>query len=208
MKPGHNALMLVGVALGVVCLAIGAPLAEPPPPEDEASPPPTESPPGGDEEAAQAQPQEAEPEAVRIPRQPRPEDIIREFQKQRPQLVPVLPTGPEDETVRRSLPDETAAASRRPARLPDGAMLADRAGRIIREGQWWVFVFESDSSSYPEPPMKLLPNKALERMVRESRGGLDPVVFVITAEVTDFRAENYLLPRKVLRKRNLGNLKK
>ena len=208
MKPRHNALMLVATALGVVCLAIGAPPAEPPPPEDEPSPPAAESPPAADEDVAQAQPPEAEPEAVRTPRQPRPEDIIREFQKQRPQLVPVLPTGPDDETIRRSEPEEATAASRRPARLPDGAMLADRAGRIIREGQWWVFVFESDSSSYPEPPIKLLPNKALERMVRESRGGLDPVVFVITGEVTDFRAENYLLPRKVLRKRNLGNLKK
>ncbi len=45
-------------------------------------------------------------------------------------------------------------------------------------------------------------------MVRESRGGLDAVVFVISGEVTDFKSENYILPRKVLRKRDLGNLRK
>ncbi len=93
-------------------------------------------------------------------------------------------------------------------RLPDGAMLADRMGRITQEGHWWVFHFESDNPAFPEPPMKLLPNQALERMVRESRGGMEPVVFIVTGEVTDFKGENYLLPRKVLRKRDMGNLKK
>jgi hypothetical protein len=87
-------------------------------------------------------------------------------------------------------------------------MLTDRTGRLGQQGNWWIFIFEADNDSYPEPPMKLLPNQTLERMVRESRGGLDPVVFIVSGEVTDFKSENYLLPRKVLRKRDLGNLSK
>jgi len=142
------------------------------------------------------------------PRQPSAEDVVRAFQRERPKAVPVLPTGPQDvQNIRRS-EQEPAAGPRPRPRLPDGSMLYDRAGRLLSEGPWWVFVFESDSSSYAEPPMKLLPNQTLERMVRESRGGLEPIVFIVSGEVTDFKGENYLLPRKVLRKRDLGNLKK
>ncbi len=54
----------------------------------------------------------------------------------------------------------------------------------------------------------ICPRVALERMVRESRGGRDQVIFIVTGEITDFRSENFLLPRKVLRKRSLGNLRK
>jgi len=178
-----------------------------------------EQPPGGDSaKPAASSPDEkpapttqsgaapASTEEPRTPKQPSAEDIIREFQRQRPTAVPVLPTGPEDEeSVRLEGSDESATGGR--PRLPDGYMLFDRLGRISQEGTWWVFVFESDQDTFPEPPMKLLPNQTLERMVRESRGGIDPVVFIVTGEVTDFRGENYLLPRKVLRKRDLGNFK-
>jgi hypothetical protein len=197
---------MVVLVLAAFCLAVTAPGQETPPPERDSAEPPAEQP-AQIEDDAEPEAGQPDTESMPTPRQPSPEDIIRQFQEQRPQVVPVLPTGPEDQAARRAEPGEESAELR-PARLPDGAMLVDRAGRITPEGEWWVFSFESDSEGYPEPPMKLLPNQALERMVRESGGGLDPVVFVVTGEVTDFRGENFLLPRKVLRKRNLGNLKK
>jgi hypothetical protein len=197
---------MVVLALAAFCLAVSAPGQETPPPEKDFGERPAEQP-AQVEDDAEPEAEQRETESLPTPRQPSPEDIIRQFQEQRPQVVPILPTGPEGETARRAESGEEFA-ERRPALLPDGAMLVDRAGRITREGEWWTFNFESDNQSYPEPPMKLLPNQALERMVRESGGGLDPVVFVLTGEVTDFRGENFLLPRKVLRKRNLGNLKK
>ncbi len=92
--------------------------------------------------------------------------------------------------------------------MPDGARMVDRSGRVIHEGEWWIFSFEPDSTGAADLPMKLLPNQSLERMVRESRGGVDSVIFIVSGEVTEFRGENFLLPRKVLRKRNFGNLKK
>lgn len=211
MKHGWPLQFLTAVGLSAVCLALRAGAQEVPPPSQPPTQPPTDKPPpkqapppeeASGEPAAGAKVNQGPEQAPRTPRQPSAEDIIREFQKQRPTVVPVLPSGGEDEV---SVRGESQAKTR--PRLPDGYMLMDRSGRIAQEGPWWVFAFESDSGTHPEPPMKLLPNQALERMVRESRGGLEPIVFVVTGEVTDFRGENYLLPRKVLRKRDLGNLR-
>jgi hypothetical protein len=43
-------------------------------------------------------------------------------------------------------------------------------------------------------------------MERASAGGAEDVTFNITAEVTEFHGRNYLLLRKVLIQRRLGNL--
>ncbi len=92
--------------------------------------------------------------------------------------------------------------------LPDGAPLVDRPGRLVDEGQWWTFVFESDNPDYPELPMKLLRNQNVELMVEASRRGELGLVFVVSGEVTVFNGENYLLPRTVMRRIDSGNLTK
>jgi len=215
LQRGMPALL---AGLGLTLNAIGQ---ESPPesPGKKVAPPPAKeqannqgksaAPDSGDTTGDKAKEAPADPSSdeVRTPRQPSAEDIIREFQKQRPQLMPLAPVGLEDETIV-SGEDSSKNGVRKAPLLPDGSLLVDRAGRVIKEGPWWLFVFESDNDSLLEPPMKLLPCQALERMVRESRGGTDSVVFIVTAEVTDFKGENYLLPRKVMRKRNLGNLSK
>ena len=197
----------IGLAMAAaLCLALSAPAQEPPPTGQETDDPPAKETTETTPPPAEA-PQEDPVAEPRTPAQPSAEDIIKAFQQERPQVVPILPAGPEDEAGVRTEPADGDGPKPRP-RLPDGAMLFDRIGRVVQEGHWWVFVFESDNQSYAEAPMKLLPNQTLERMVRESRGGMDPVVFIVTAEVTDFKGENYLLPRKVLSKRDLGNFKK
>ena len=40
--------------------------------------------------------------------------------------------------------------------LPDGSPLVDRPGRLMPEGEWWTFVFESDHPDYPEPDLRVL----------------------------------------------------
>lgn len=211
MKHGWQFRLVLAVGVSGICLALSAWAQEVPPPAQQPDQPPTEKAPPEDKTPAETA---SEPtkgtetgQVPRTPRQPSADEIIREFQRQRPTAVPILPSGDEDEINVRSAPGAAPGAKTRP-RLPDGYMLLDRTGRIAQEGHWWAFIFESDSDTHPEPPMKLLPNQTLERMVRESRGGLDPVVFIVSGEVTDFRGDNYLLPRKVLRKRELGNLKK
>ncbi|HUU84115.1 MAG TPA: hypothetical protein VM243_11490 [Phycisphaerae bacterium] len=206
MKPGSSIWIGVAALAAALCWAFDAPAQETPPPAQQ--PPEEAQPTGQTEPEPPPTPVDDGDKPVQTPSQPSAEDIIRRFQEEQPAAVPVLPSGGDDEIITRAEPEDLANGPGHQPRLPDGYMLSDRTGRLGQEGGWWVFLFEADNESHPEPPMKLLPCQTLERMVRESRGGLDPVVFIITAEVTDFQSENYLLPRKVLRRRDLGNLQK
>ncbi len=142
-----------------------------------------------------------EPKAGGVPSPPTQEEVIEAFEKDRPVNVPIAPieqTGPGDDDGKVRKPR---------ARYPDGFVLIDRPGRISREGQWWVFTFESDSPAFEEPPVRLLPNRMLEHAVYEVEGS-PHAVFVVSGEVTDYEGQNYLLLRKLLRRRQMGNLKK
>lgn len=92
--------------------------------------------------------------------------------------------------------------------LPDGTPLIRRPGRIIRDGDWWTFVFESSSAESFEQPLRLLPNKNLELMVSASQGSTSGVVLIVSGEVTAFKQRNYLLVRAATRRINAGNLRK
>lgn len=190
-------LMLVAFA---ACVGLAAPAQTPP---DKSSGEESSEKKKDDPKQTQA-PKPSDESEVRTPQAPTAEDIINAFQEERPRVLPLLPSGRPDETVVRRTGDAPKA---RP-RLPDGYILADRTGRISKINDRWVFTFESDNESHPEPPITLLECQTLERMVRESRGGIEPVVFILTGEITDFRGENYLLPRMALRKRDMGNLRK
>ena len=135
------------------------------------------------------------------------DDVLKQFERDRPKARPLLPgSRPGTEVVRDSIGDDDPL--RTPARLPEGYFLVDRAGRLTREGPWFVFNFMGDNNpaSTPDPPMRLLPNRMLERMIRESKGSTSSVEFIVSGEVTDFMGENHLLLRKLLRKRGVGNL--
>jgi len=193
------------VVAAIACLALTVSAQETQPPASEKKP--SQASKAAGSKKAKSAPKKAE-KAVQTPKQPSAEDIVREFQKQRPAPEPVLPRGQADETINRAPQAADAPPKKIRPLLPDGYMLVDRTGRLTQEANRWFFIFESDNDTHPEPPMKLLECQTLERMVRASRGGVDAVVFVVTGEVTDFRGENFLLPRKALRKRDLGNLKK
>ena len=90
----------------------------------------------------------------------------------------------------------------------DGSPLIGRPGRLVLDGNWWTFVFESDDENHPELPMKLLPNQNVELMVEASALGANGLVFMVSGEVTAFGGENYLLPRAVMRQVDMGNLRK
>jgi hypothetical protein len=134
------------------------------------------------------------------PAPPTQEEVIEAFERDRPAGAPIPPV----EAVGGPKSDETKVRKPR-ARYPDGYVLIDRPGRISREGQWWVFTFESDSPTFEEPPVRLLPNRMLEHAVYEVEGS-PHAVFVISGEVTDYEGQNYLLLRKLLRRRVMDNL--
>ncbi len=135
------------------------------------------------------------------------DDVLGEFQNDRPRAQPVLPRDRQDELILGGDQQDKKHGKSR-VRHPDGFFLVDRTGRLTQDGGWWIFNFVSDNNpdQIPDPPMKLLPNQMLERMVRESEGAARTVDFIVSGEVTDFMGENYLLLRKLMRKRDSGNL--
>lgn len=97
--------------------------------------------------------------------------------------------------------------ARAPGLLPDGSLIASRAGRAVRQDDWWVFVFESDHPDHRDTPIKLLPNLVTETMVTATEQEGVGVVFVVSGEVTQFEGENFLLPRFATRRVEMGNLR-
>lgn len=157
---------------------------------------------GENDGATGAQPDPAQPPATPgVAEDASAEEIEKLLRAQRPdmQMIPV----DRSETRAGDLASGSGGAT-----VPDGTPLISRPGRLVRDGRWWTFVFESDRREYPEPPMRLLPNQHLESMLRASGRGVNGVVFVVSGEVTLFVGENYLLARAVMRRMDMGNLRK
>ena len=74
--------------------------------------------------------------------------------------------------------------------------MVERAGRLEPGDDFWRFVFDPADG---DPPVKLLPNAALEVLVRTARGTADPLWFVVFGEMTVFEDENYLFVRMAKR---------
>ena len=141
-----------------------------------------------------------------------PEDVLKLLQAQRPAQEAVRLGGPSSASAHKG---DSSIASTGGGLIADGSPLVERAGRVIRRGNWWTFVFESDHPDHPEPPMKLLPSKSLELIVQTVERGTHPgqgptpgLVFIISGQVSVFENENYLLPRVVRRRIDSGNLGK
>jgi hypothetical protein len=94
-----------------------------------------------------------------------------------------------------------------PGLVPDGTLMASRAGRVVRQDEWWLFIFESDHPDHREPPMKLLPNLVTATMVTAVEQEGVGAVFLVSGEVTQFAGENFLLPQFATRRVEMGNLR-
>lgn len=132
---------------------------------------------------------------------PSAEQTLSRLQAQQPRDVLMPDPG---STTPRGLEFTIAAG---PTLRPEGATLVNRPGRVLREGDWWTFVFESDHPDQPEPPMKLLPSRGVEMMADAARQGDRGLVFLVSGEVTVFMNENYLFPTLVIRRIDTGNLR-
>lgn len=144
---------------------------------------------------ATSQPASAPADAgFRRPEQARGLDVLIRQQEVRP----VLPTSPAPAS---SGVDEPALPDRGD-NWSDGSLLIERPGRYSRSDDHARFEFVSDDGK--QRSLKLLENQLLETMEREAEYGTQE--FVISAEVTLYRGENYLLLRKVLTRVSNGNL--
>lgn len=94
------------------------------------------------------------------------------------------------------------------AMLAEGATVIQRPGRVARDGASWMFISESQSAEKPQPPLKVLPNRAAELMIDAAEREPTGLLFLVSGDVTVFRGENYLLVRNVARRVDTGNLAK
>lgn len=76
------------------------------------------------------------------------------------------------------------------APMPEGSILVDRTGRLTRRDGVPYFVLEGDASARP---IRLLPNRMLEAMVRQVDETQRDSAFVISGQLTEYFGENYLL---------------
>ena len=95
-----------------------------------------------------------------------------------------------------------------PSVRPDGSAFAQRPGRLMRDDKWWRFSFETEHSGAEEPTIKLLPGRGLELMIQSAEETRDGLVLLVSGELTQFRGQNYLLPRGVVRRTGMDNLRK
>ncbi|RME41958.1 MAG: hypothetical protein D6788_00105 [Planctomycetota bacterium] len=124
------------------------------------------------------------------------EDVLAAMRRQTPPEV-LIPG---------STPEEDADAGGSLFLLPEGTPLINRAARLTRKGNWWALTFEADDPDHPEPPIRVLPNRKLETMVRAWEEEPAGLVFLVSGEMTVFRGENYLLPTVVIRRMASANL--
>ena len=115
----------------------------------------------------------------------------------RPVILPIQPLG-------RARPEKSVAPAvmERPS-VERGRMVVDRRVRVLPEqaAGWWEARFESDNTLL-EPPIRLLPCVKLagaERIAAASGGGLR-----VSGVITHYRGRAYLLLRKVLPAREMG----
>ena len=68
---------------------------------------------------------------------------------------------------------------------------------------WWKVVFVSDNT-LQDGPVKVLPNRLLEKMQKPFKPGLCPRKLKISGMITKYRGQSYLLLRKALPARQMG----
>lgn len=129
-------------------------------------------------------PAEGDTATAPVERDASPDEIIGKLLRERPGR-PVLPTAVDSE--------------------PQERFVVDRLIRIVSDenDRWYLARFESDNT-LRDAPMRVLPCRALERAREIFSDQYSPPEFHASGEVTRYHGRNYLLPRKLIRKRNLG----
>jgi len=149
---------------------------------------------------------------------PSPKEVIAHLMKERPLKAVVLsddapaviPRRPVEEFELGDEMDHKPASESQTtvddSVLPEGTLLVDRTARVVTGDPWWMLTFEDRGYTPRDRPLRLIPNQLLETALALSGAGTRAMVFVISGEVTLHKRTNYLLLRKVLVRRNLGNL--
>mgnify|MGYP007109721700 CR=1 FL=1 len=138
-----------------------------------------------------------------------PDEIARELLRGT-SAKPIVPTRhPNPAALKKKIKPAIAASGvrvRKPIKAKAGRVIADRLIRLLppsKQCRWYKVAFKGDNT-LREPPMRVLPNRQLERMRALSKDGEKPgVLFYISGEVHQYHGENYILIRSAVKKRNL-----
>lgn len=150
----------------------------------------------GDGASATTRPTEA--------REPTAEEVVQQLMQSAPRAVR-MPERRADVTV--SVPTGPDGRADDGPRWPEETMLIDQVGRVLPADSGYQFVFEDRGSAATSRPIRVLPSRLLESALAASGAGTRGVVFIVTGEITVYQGNNYLLLRKVLQRRDLGNLR-
>lgn len=147
--------------------------------------------------------------------EPTAEELINQLMKDKPTRALVFP----DEVQPTGTAPASAPVSERPitvspapslerAHWADETLLSDCQARLVPgEAGVWTLAFEDPGKKPTLRPIRILPSKLLETALKLTVGGTKPVVLVVSGEVTAHKGTNYILLRKVLARRNMGNLR-
>ena len=156
--------------------------------------------------------------------EPSAEEVIRQLMQSEPPRALVLPepvvgqsevpqtrgSGVQQNATKSALPPEKDATGSRETMtgvLADSTWLIDQLGRVVpSKGFWWSLVIEDRGRSASQKPLKLLPNRLLENAIGLTGDGTRAKIFYVSGEVATYKEQNYLLIRKILVRRDMGNL--
>jgi len=138
----------------------------------------------------------SQPAVRATPRSPEQARIFQELLRdtERPRAKPIL-----------SVSEDARSVAGDASLLPEGTVLIERPGRLVRSGERSEFHLKPDSPADGAPNvMEFNKNGLLEAMEAEAAAGVRE--FVISAEVTRYRGRNYLNLLKYGRRISHGNL--
>lgn len=132
-----------------------------------------------------------------------PDEVIRQLLMDKPGK-PILSQSDEDAPVDAQPSVSPALAQQLPQAF--GTMVVDRVAYLAleQESGWWMIRFAADNT-LQERPMRLLPCSQLSQAQRLFSDQLKRVVKLrISGEITRYKGKEYLLIRKVIRLREMG----
>lgn len=152
---------------------------------------------------------ESGPTTRPVGREPTAEELINELMKDKPTRAIAFPGDTQPTTAPAGLQPATGPAPVADrAHWPDETLLSDCQGRLVPgEAGVWMLAFEDPGRKPSLRPIRVLPSRLLETALSLTGGGTKPVVLVVSGEVTAYRGTNYILLRKVLVRRNMGNIR-
>jgi len=183
------------------------------PPQAASQPAPAATQPAGAAKSETAGPAASRPAATQPASQPKgkapvgpsSEDVMRELLREKPGKPVIVPKD-NLQNVAGTEPSVAPIPKEQPLAAGRGDMAVDRLVTLapVGIGRWLQVSFESDNT-LREPPLRLLPCENLGRAEVLAAQGLGRAVRLrITGEITRYKGRRYLLLRKILTERDLG----